>query len=438
MSWLDRFFTSKNYGTVQDEGADVDPQPTLDFVGSGVAVTNDAANAKSIVTITAGGGSTPTGTGVPKIVGGVQDAAASLIVNADVNAAAAIAVSKLAAGTNTYVLTTTAGVPVWAAPSAFTPPTGTGVALVSGGALVGAAGTVNLASGTYVSGILPVANGGTGLTSLATFATLTGSQTLTNKTLTSPIIATISNTGTLTLPTSTDTLVGKATTDTLTNKTLTSPVISSPNFGSSTIATTGYFSTTGTVSTTGIFRCATGDKFCVRNGGNSADMCGFMHGAGDCFYIGLNGGFTEPYYQIIQCPSSAQYLGVSSNYFLVITNGKLEANAPITGYSGAEFSSHGTADSAMGDANYTVPAGERCMQTISFSTAMTATRTATVPHPSAQGRAYMKTFRNEATTGQSVTISTGTGTPITIASGFGQQLEMTTGGVRKAGDPFAL
>lgn len=50
--------------------------------------------------------------------------------------------------------------------------------------------------------------------------TLTGTQTLTNKTLTSPVIATIVNTGTLTLPTSTDTLVGRATTDTLTNKTL--------------------------------------------------------------------------------------------------------------------------------------------------------------------------------------------------------------------------
>jgi hypothetical protein len=44
-------------------------------------------------------------------------------------------------------------------------------------------------------------------------------QTLTNKTLTTPIISTISNTGTVTLPTTTDTLVGKATTDTLTNKT---------------------------------------------------------------------------------------------------------------------------------------------------------------------------------------------------------------------------
>ena len=50
------------------------------------------------------------------------------------------------------------------------------------------------------------------------------SETLTNKTLTTPVIASISNTGTLTLPTSTDTLVGRATTDTLTNKTLSSAV----------------------------------------------------------------------------------------------------------------------------------------------------------------------------------------------------------------------
>lgn len=54
----------------------------------------------------------------------------------------------------------------------------------------------------------------------STVVTLSGSQTLTNKTLTSPAISTIVNTGTLTLPTSTDTLVGRATTDTLTNKTI--------------------------------------------------------------------------------------------------------------------------------------------------------------------------------------------------------------------------
>lgn len=48
----------------------------------------------------------------------------------------------------------------------------------------------------------------------------TNTQTLTNKTLTSPVISTIINTGTLTLPTSTDTLIGRDTTDTLTNKSL--------------------------------------------------------------------------------------------------------------------------------------------------------------------------------------------------------------------------
>jgi hypothetical protein len=52
------------------------------------------------------------------------------------------------------------------------------------------------------------------------FATLAGSETLTNKTLTAPVISTISNTGTVTLFTATDTVVGKATTDTLTNKTI--------------------------------------------------------------------------------------------------------------------------------------------------------------------------------------------------------------------------
>lgn len=59
----------------------------------------------------------------------------------------------------------------------------------------------------------------------------TGTETLTNKTLTAPVISTISNTGTLTLPTSTDTLVGRNTTDTFTNKTLTSPTMTTPTLG---------------------------------------------------------------------------------------------------------------------------------------------------------------------------------------------------------------
>lgn len=71
-----------------------------------------------------------------------------------------------------------------------------------------------------------------------TLVTLAAAQTLTNKTLTAPVIATITNTGTLTLPTSTDTLVGRATSDTLTNKTLTAPVIATiTNTGTITLPT---------------------------------------------------------------------------------------------------------------------------------------------------------------------------------------------------------
>jgi len=76
-------------------------------------------------------------------------------------------------------------------------------------------------------------------TAADTAVTLAGAQTLTNKTLTAPVISTISNTGTITLPTSTDTLVGRATTDTLTNKTLTTPTLTAPVVNISINAQTG-------------------------------------------------------------------------------------------------------------------------------------------------------------------------------------------------------
>jgi hypothetical protein len=62
----------------------------------------------------------------------------------------------------------------------------------------------------------------------STVATLTGSQTLTNKTLTTPTISSITNSGTVTIPSGADTLVARTSTDTLTNKTLSSATLTSP------------------------------------------------------------------------------------------------------------------------------------------------------------------------------------------------------------------
>jgi hypothetical protein len=91
-------------------------------------------------------------------------------------------------------------------------------------------------------------------------ATLTGTQTLTNKTLTAPIISSISNTGTLTLPTSTGTIaltsditVTASSTTTFTNKTLTTPTLDDPKinlaFDAETASYTGVLANNGQVVT---------------------------------------------------------------------------------------------------------------------------------------------------------------------------------------------
>jgi hypothetical protein len=101
--------------------------------------------------------------------------------------------------------------------------------------------------------------------------TTSSTDTLTNKTLTSPVISSITNTGTLTLPTTTGTLalttdipsgvVTETGTQTLTNKTLTSPIISTiSNTGTITLPTS-----TGTLAlTSGVINntllSATGDS----------------------------------------------------------------------------------------------------------------------------------------------------------------------------------
>jgi hypothetical protein len=188
----------------------------------------------------------PGGTGLVKVVDGFIQSPATLLVNADVDAAAAIEVSKLAAGTNDYVLTTVAGVPTWSAlpSSGVTSLTGTanqvlvggtsgspqtgsltltlpqsiastssptfaGLTVGSLGGLLRAtagvlAGGASVSLSTEVTGTLGVANGGTGLTSsgsagnllLSTGSGLQSRAMMGDATIASTGALTLKNTGT--------------------------------------------------------------------------------------------------------------------------------------------------------------------------------------------------------------------------------------------------
>lgn len=76
---------------VEDAGGTLKPRRSIiQFIGCTVA--DDSVNGRVVVTAI---GSTPSGTGIPHYIGGVLQSPASLIVNADVDPAAAIQYSKL-------------------------------------------------------------------------------------------------------------------------------------------------------------------------------------------------------------------------------------------------------------------------------------------------------------------------------------------------------
>ena len=167
---------------------------------------------------------------------------------------------------------------------------GTAISLGSSGTIT--ANTTNaLTIGTGLSGSSFNGSGAVTIAIDSTVATLTGAQTLTNKTLTSPVIggtgavyngstsgtttllASATASGTLTLPAATDTLVGKATTDTLTNKTISGSSNTLSNIANASLTNSSVTVTAGT-GLSGGGAVSLGGSITLTNAGVTSNVAG--------------------------------------------------------------------------------------------------------------------------------------------------------------------
>lgn len=426
------------------------------WLRDGFAVTDDPTNERTIVDSL---GSTPTGTGLRKVVAGVEDAAASLLVNADVDAAAAIALSKTALSANaqawlttptsanlrTLVSDETGTGALYFAGGNFGAATGTSVVLTdgieighndaiqsrtSGGVLVNlikiqtSGETIIVGSETQdvivaaTTGKYVEARGDTfrvtnGLGSTIRFdVTANGQFRVVDSggdhhlTFAVPNLA-AARTLNVPLLTGNDTFVTEAHTQTLDAKTLTG---------------VPYLAFSGTVPATGTIRLAVGNTIKSVVGGTDRQI--FEYGAGAELIFGewTNGG---PIY--LRANSAGEVrIQINSDNQLVATASLLQVAKPRVGFS-VPYASEGEATEST-DANTTLAASVYSRVIVRFNGAYSAVRTYTFPHPASADASYVKHIRHTGST-NNITISTGTGTTASIAPAATGIYAFTTGGV---------
>jgi hypothetical protein len=227
--------------------------------------------------------------------------------------------------------------------------------------------TITLGGNLTTSGANATTLTTTGTTSVTlptsgTLATLAESETLTNKTITSPVIGSIVNTGTLTLPTSTDTLVGRATTDILTNKNISGSTntltnipganITSGTIPNSALQSNSSFGLLSTIQREEAFIIVPSGGQSISNATSATGLFAGVTGSGTTGSIALNANKTYTF-EIVASIINAATANTTSLYFGWV-NGTGTLNTQSWQGLARRYANGGTTGAAVGGAEYCI------------------------------------------------------------------------------------